>query len=277
MDNLVYAVPVAALLALGFGAFKASATRAASPGDEQMQEIANRIQEGAMAFLRREYTVLAGFVAVVAVLLAVANLSGDTQSPIIALSFVVGAAASAGAGYAGMRVATLANVRTTEAAKTGLAPALNVAFSGGTVMGMAVTGLALLGLVTLYLLYTLAGDALFPGKDLLPTAINALTGFSMGASSIALFARVGGGIYTKAADVGADLVGKVESGLPEDDPRNPAVIADNVGDNVGDVAGMGADLFESYVGAIIGTMVLGLGFVGASPTTPSGRSPSCPC
>ena len=263
MENLVYAVPVAALIALAFGGLKASQTRAASPGDSEMQEIAARIQEGAMAFLKREYTVLAGFVVVVAVLLALANLSGETQSPLIAVSFVIGAAASGLAGYAGMRVATLANVRTTEAAKKGLGAALGVAFGGGTVMGMAVVGLALLGLASLYIAYTTAGASLFPGQEVLPTAINALTGFSMGASSIALFARVGGGIYTKAADVGADLVGKVEEGLPEDDPRNPAVIADNVGDNVGDVAGMGADLFESYVGAIIGTMVLGLGFVGA--------------
>ncbi len=264
MENAVYLVPAAAILALAFGAFKASQTSAASPGDEEMQEIAARIQEGAMAFLRREYTVLAGFVLIVAILLGFANMAGETQSPVIALSFVVGAVASGAAGYAGMRVATLANVRTTEAAKKGLGPALDVAFGGGTVMGMAVTGLALLGLATLFIIYTVSGETLFPGQDMLPTAINSLTGFSMGASSIALFARVGGGIYTKAADVGADLVGKVEAGLPEDDPRNPAVIADNVGDNVGDVAGMGADLFESYVGAIIGTMVLGLGFVGAS-------------
>ena len=239
MENLVYAVPVTALLALGFGAYKASTTRQASPGDEQMQEIASRIQEGAMAFLRREYTVLAYFVGAVAVLLAIANLTGETQSPVIAVSFVLGALASAAAGYAGMMVATLANVRTTEAAKKGLGPALDVAFGGGTVMGMAVTGLALLGLALLYIVFTTAGGSLFEGQALLPTALNTLTGFSMGASSIALFARVGGGIYTKAADVGADLVGKVESGLPEDDPRNPAVIADNVGDNVGDVAGHG--------------------------------------
>ena len=261
MEFLIYSVPVAAIIALAFGAMKAAATSRADAGDEVMQDIAGRIQEGAMAFLKREYQVLAVFVVVVAIILAAANLAGDTQSPVIAVSFVIGAVASGLAGWAGMRVATLANVRTTQAAKTGLAPALDVAFGGGTVMGMAVTGLALLGLSLLYIAYTALGGMLFAGKDLMPTALNALTGFSMGASSIALFARVGGGIYTKAADVGADLVGKVESGLPEDDPRNPAVIADNVGDNVGDVAGMGADLFESYVGAIIGTMVLGLGFV----------------
>ncbi len=263
MESLVYAVPAVALIALAFGAYKAQRTAAADPGDAKMTDIAALIQEGAMAFLKAEYRVLALFVVVVAILLAVANLSGETQSPVIALSFVVGAVASGAAGWAGMRVATLANVRTTQAAKTSLAKALDVAFGGGTVMGMAVTGLALLGLTSLYLLYNVAGESLFPGKPVLATGINALTGFSMGASSIALFARVGGGIYTKAADVGADLVGKVEEGLPEDDPRNPAVIADNVGDNVGDVAGMGADLFESYVGAIIGTMVLGLGFKGA--------------
>ncbi len=266
MENLIYFVPAAAVLGLAFGGLKASATTAAPAGDEEMQEIAGRIQEGAMAFLSREYRVLSIFVVVVAVLLALANLQGETQHPIIALSFVVGALCSGLAGYIGMRIATLANVRTTEAAKKGLPEALAVAFNGGTVMGMAVTGLALLGLVLLYMLYTMAGEAIFAGQPVMPTALNVLTGFSMGASSIALFARVGGGIYTKAADVGADLVGKVESGLPEDDPRNPAVIADNVGDNVGDVAGMGADLFESYVGAIIGTMVLGLGFgVGNGP------------
>jgi K(+)-stimulated pyrophosphate-energized sodium pump len=266
VEQVIYAVPVAAVLGLVFGAFKASQTAAAPAGDENMQEIAGQIQEGAMAFLRREYTVLAGFVFAVAIILGLANMSGETQSPLIAFSFVVGALCSGLAGYVGMRIATLANVRTTEAAKTGLPEALKVAFNGGTVMGMAVTGLALLGLVSLYLLYTMMGDSLFAGQPVMATALNALTGFSMGASSIALFARVGGGIYTKAADVGADLVGKVEAGLPEDDPRNPAVIADNVGDNVGDVAGMGADLFESYVGAIIGTMVLGLGFgVGNGP------------
>ena len=259
MEDLVYLAPGAAILGLLFGALKAKQTAAAPAGDENMQDIATQIQEGAMAFLGREYRVLAVFVVIVAVLLGAANMNGPTQSPIIALSFVMGAVASGLAGYFGMRVATLANVRTTEAAKKGLSPALDVAFGGGTVMGMSVVGLALLGLSGLFLLYTGMADALFAGQPALETAINTLTGFSMGASSIALFARVGGGIYTKAADVGADLVGKVEAGLPEDDPRNPAVIADNVGDNVGDVAGMGADLFESYVGAIIGTMVLGYG------------------
>ncbi|MCB9758842.1 MAG: sodium-translocating pyrophosphatase [Alphaproteobacteria bacterium] len=255
MDTLTYLIPGAGLAALAYAFWKSSWVSKQDAGSAEMQEIAGRIQEGAMAFLAREYKVLAGFVVVVAVLLGIANLSGDSQSPLIAVSFVVGAIASGLAGYAGMRVATLANVRTTAAARIGLPAALDVAFSGGAVMGMSVVGLALTGLAGLFLIYT---GVVF--KDNLSLALNVVTGFSMGASSIALFARVGGGIYTKAADVGADLVGKVEAGLPEDDPRNPAVIADNVGDNVGDVAGMGADLFESYVGAIVGAMVLGMGY-----------------
>jgi K(+)-stimulated pyrophosphate-energized sodium pump len=263
-EELIYAAPAAGGLALLFAWIKANWVKRQDAGTDTMKEIASRIQEGAMAFLGREYRVLAIFVVIVGGLLAVANMGGDAEtttgsgggrSPLIALSFVVGAVCSGLAGYFGMRVATNANVRTTAAARGGLPKALDVAFSGGSVMGMSVVGLALLGLGGLYLAYTLG---IFEGD--VPTSIKVLTGFSMGASSIALFARVGGGIYTKAADVGADLVGKVESGLPEDDPRNPAVIADNVGDNVGDVAGMGADLFESYVGAIIGAMVLGLGF-----------------
>ena len=256
MDQLMYAAPVAGVLALLFAYWKASWVNKQDPGDTRMVEIAAEIRKGAMAFLAREYKILALFVVIVAILLAGSNLEGANRTPLIAVSFVTGALCSALAGYFGMRVATSANVRTTAAARDGLSKALDVAFSGGTVMGMSVVGLALLGLGGLYLLYTFS---LFPGQDNLLTAINAITGFSMGASSIALFARVGGGIYTKAADVGADLVGKVEQGLPEDDPRNPAVIADNVGDNVGDVAGMGADLFESFVGAIIGAMVLGFG------------------
>ena len=259
-----YTVPAFAVVALAFAGVKASQTSSKAAGNEEMQTIARRIQEGAMAFLKTEYTWLAGFVVIVAILLGAANaFGGEGQSPIIALSFVLGAVASGLAGFIGMRIATLANVRTTHAAKDGLVPALNVSFGGGAVMGFTVVGLALLGLGGLYIAYTLGAAVLFPGASgvfgQFNTALSAITGFSMGASSIALFARVGGGIYTKAADVGADLVGKVESGLPEDDPRNPAVIADNVGDNVGDVAGMGADLFESYVGAIIGAMVLGLG------------------
>ncbi|TVQ91124.1 MAG: sodium-translocating pyrophosphatase [Deltaproteobacteria bacterium] len=259
-------MPGFALIALAFAGFKAVQTAKQDPGTEEMQTIARRIQEGAMAFLKTEYTWLAGFVLIVAVLLGVANSFGgpeSDQTPLIAVSFVLGAVASGLAGFIGMRIATLANVRTTFAARKGMTAALAVSFSGGSVMGFTVVGLALLGLGLLYIGYVEGASFLFPSAsesvNPLSFALNALTGFSMGASSIALFARVGGGIYTKAADVGADLVGKVESGLPEDDPRNPAVIADNVGDNVGDVAGMGADLFESYVGAIIGTMVLGLG------------------
>ncbi len=255
MDQLIYAAPAAGVLALLFAFWKTNWVNSQDAGDKRMQEIAVEIRTGAMAFLAREYKVLALFVVIVAGLLAASNMSGDNRTPLIAVSFVVGAFASGLAGYFGMRVATAANVRTTAAARSGLSKALDVAFSGGSVMGMSVVGLALLGLGGLYVIYT---TAIFPGDDQLLTSINALTGFSMGASSIALFARVGGGIYTKAADVGADLVGKVEQGLPEDDPRNPAVIADNVGDNVGDVAGMGADLFESFVGAIVGAMVLGL-------------------
>ncbi|MEM9194276.1 MAG: sodium-translocating pyrophosphatase [Myxococcota bacterium] len=270
LQNLVYAAPIAGVLALLFAYIKASWVNKQDAGSKDMVEIAKRIQEGAMAFLGREYKVLAIFVVLVGILLVVANLPGSEtaaegtdgpkgdRSPLIALSFVLGAACSALAGYFGMRVATNANVRTTAAARGGLVKALDVAFSGGAVMGMSVVGLAMVGLGGLYIAYTVGVFADDP--EGLWTSINVLTGFSMGASSIALFARVGGGIYTKAADVGADLVGKVESGLPEDDPRNPAVIADNVGDNVGDVAGMGADLFESYVGAIIGAMVLALGF-----------------
>ncbi len=253
--DIVVAAPVAGVLALGYAYWKATWVKKQDAGTDVMKEIAALIQEGAMAFLKAEYTVLAGFVAIGALLLAFANSGGgEFQSPLIAASFVTGAVASGLAGYFGMRVATNGNVRTTAAARISLTAALDVAFASGAVMGMSVVGLALIGLGGLFLLYT----NMFP--DNMRLTLNILTGFSMGASSIALFARVGGGIYTKAADVGADLVGKVEAGLPEDDPRNPAVIADNVGDNVGDVAGMGADLFESYVGAIIGAMVLGLGF-----------------
>ena len=256
MDDLIYAVPAVGALALLFAYWKASWVSKQDAGTDKMKEIAGLIQEGAMAFLKREYKVLSVFVVVVAVLLAVANRNGDDVSPLIAVSFIIGAIASGLAGLFGMRVATKANVRTTQAATKGLPWALHVAFSGGAVMGMSVVGLATVGLGLLFIAYT----SMWGGHEGLPTVLSVLTGFSMGASSIALFARVGGGIYTKAADVGADLVGKVEAGLPEDDPRNPAVIADNVGDNVGDVAGMGADLFESFVGAIIGAMVLSLGF-----------------
>jgi len=253
---LAIAVPVAGVLALIYAFVMASWVRKQDAGTEEMKDIAAQIQTGAMAFLAAEYKVLAIFVAVVAVVLGGANFMAGKEA-LIAVSFVLGAGASGLAGYFGMLIATDANVRTTHAATKGLPQALDVAFKGGAVMGMSVVGLATLGLGVLWLAFS----SMFGVDEAgLQTTFNVITGFSMGASSIALFARVGGGIYTKAADVGADLVGKVESGLPEDDPRNPAVIADNVGDNVGDVAGMGADLFESFVGAIIGAMVLALGF-----------------
>ena len=222
-----------------------------------MKKISGHIAEGAMAFLKSEYKVLIIFVICVAILLAV-SADPVESSPLIAVSFLAGALCSALAGFIGMRVATKANVRTTNAARTGLGKALEIAFAGGSVMGLGVVGLGVLGLGSLFIIY---GDLFGFGHSGLPRVITVITGFSFGASSIALFARVGGGIYTKAADVGADLVGKVEAGIPEDHPLNPATIADNVGDNVGDVAGMGADLFESYVGSIVGTMVLGAEFI----------------
>ena len=224
-----------------------------------MKQIADNIAVGAMAFLRAEYKVLSIFVVCVAVLLAFAGfLDPEANSPFVALSFVVGAICSALAGLIGMKVATKANVRTTNGARTSLGEGLKIAFAGGSVMGLGVVGLGLLGLGSLLLIF---GTAIGTGPEAIGKVMTIVTGFSFGASSIALFARVGGGIYTKAADVGADLVGKVEAGIPEDHPLNPATIADNVGDNVGDVAGMGADLFESYVGSIIATMVLGSVFM----------------
>ena len=250
MENLFYLIPVSGVLAILFGLMKSNWINKQNPGNEKMQEIGLAIREGATAFIVREYKVLAVFVVVVAGLLYWVNIASDTTE--VAFSFIVGAACSALAGALGMRVATLANHRTTEAARTSLSSALNVAFSGGVVMGMNVVGLGILGLSLLFYVYSSGFTA---GMDL-SNVMTKVSGFAMGASSIALFARVGGGIYTKAADVGADLVGKVEAGIPEDDPRNPATIADNVGDNVGDVAGMGADLFESYVGSMIGAMVL---------------------
>ncbi len=258
--SLIYLIPVAGLLALAFAAYKAAWVTRQDAGDQKMQTIAGHIQEGAMAFLNREYRVLAVFVVVVAALLAFGSANQKSSHALIGLSFVVGAVCSGLAGYFGMRIATRANVRTTAAARIGLNPALMVAFAGGTVMGMVVVGLGVLGLSVLYIVYT----KIFNTGVELDRLLQVLSGFSLGASSIALFARVGGGIYTKAADVGADLVGKIEAGIPEDDPRNPAVIADNVGDNVGDVAGMGADLFESYVGAIVGSMILGTAFATAN-------------
>jgi len=259
--QLMYLAPAAGVLGLIYAFTTTGWIGKQEAGTTQMKTIAEQINKGAMAFLSAEYRVLALFVLVVAGVLVGLNVATGTGSPLIGLSFVVGAAASGAAGYLGMRVATQANVRTAAAARQGLSPALTVAFRGGAVMGMSVVGLALLGLGGLFYVYTGQFDAFTDvegaGQKNLVTVVNLLAGFSMGASSIALFARVGGGIYTKAADVGADLVGKVESGIPEDHPLNPATIADNVGDNVGDVAGMGADLFESYVASIIGAMILG--------------------
>jgi len=255
-STLILLFPLSGLLALGFAFIKSSSINRFDMGTERMVEIAGFIREGAMAFLRRQYRVLSLFVVVVAALLAWQYSSGNQGSPLIALSFVIGAVCSALSGFFGMRVATAANVRTAQAARTSLNQALSIAFGGGTVMGMSVVGLGILGLGSVLFLLSPLGAGLLGPDATLHEVVNVLTGFSMGASSIALFARVGGGIFTKAADVGADLVGKVEAGIPEDDPRNPATIADNVGDNVGDVAGMGADLFESYVGCIIAAMVI---------------------
>ena len=264
METYLYLTPAFGVVALLFALSRARFVGRQDAGTDRMQEIAAAIREGAMAFLKREYSVLAVFALVVAALLFVANLG--TGNHLVGLSFLVGALCSALAGFFGMRVATAANVRTANAARASIAPALTVAFAGGSVMGMSVVGLGVIGLSGLFVFYLgLFGDS---AEALQGSVLQVLSGFSLGASSIALFARVGGGIYTKSADVGADLVGKVEAGIPEDDPRNPAVIADNVGDNVGDVCGMGADLFESYVGAVIGGMVLGVGYaatVGADP------------
>lgn len=258
MNQIFYLVPIIGLLALLFTYIRSVWVGKQDPGDEKMKNIAHYIAKGAMAFLKAEYQVIAIFVVLVAILLAIQGASAADSSPLVAVSFVVGAICSGLAGFIGMRVATKANVRTTNAAQTGLNKALVVAFNGGSVMGMGVVGLGVLGLGGLFIIYGSMWGTETP--NLLNKVITVVTGFSFGASSIALFARVGGGIYTKAADVGADLVGKVEAGIPEDHPLNPATIADNVGDNVGDVAGMGADLFESYVGSIIGTMVLGAAF-----------------
>jgi len=257
MNNIIYLIPVAGVIALLYTIVKSSWVSKQDYGTEKMGRISDHIQRGAMAFLRAEYKVLAIFVVLVAILLAF-TANDETSHWLIASSFILGAFCSGLAGFIGMRVATKANVRTTQAARTGLAQGLNIAFAGGSVMGLGVVGLGVLGLSVLFILF---GEMFGTGAENINQVLAVVTGFSFGASSIALFARVGGGIYTKAADVGADLVGKVEAGIPEDHPLNPATIADNVGDNVGDVAGMGADLFESYVGSIIGTMVLGAAFM----------------
>ena len=255
-DLLFYAVPAMGVVGLLYTLLKFNWVSKQDAGNDRMKEISTYIAEGAMAFLKAEWKILGYFVVIVALLLGFMATKNAESHWSIAVAFVIGAVFSATAGYIGMKVATKANVRTAQAAKTSLAQALKVSFTGGSVMGLGVSGLAVLGLGGLFLvlkqMFFVNGDP----SEMLRT-IEVLTGFSLGAESIALFARVGGGIYTKAADVGADLVGKVEAGIPEDDPRNPATIADNVGDNVGDVAGMGADLFGSYVATVLATMVLG--------------------
>tara|TARA_Y100000768_G_scaffold339404_1_gene282604 strand:+ start:4173 stop:6425 length:2253 start_codon:yes stop_codon:yes gene_type:complete len=259
-STVLYLIPALGLLGLVVMAVKSSWVSKQSSGDDKMVELSTYIAEGAMAFLKAEWKVLGYFSVVAAALLAWSGTMVETSSPVIAISFLIGAIFSATAGYFGMNIATKANVRTTQAARTDLKSALKVAFTGGTVMGLGVAGLAVLGLGSLFIIfynmYVVSTGGSVNGMAM-EKAIEVLAGFSLGAESIALFARVGGGIYTKAADVGADLVGKVEAGIPEDDVRNPATIADNVGDNVGDVAGMGADLFGSYVATILATMVLG--------------------
>jgi K(+)-stimulated pyrophosphate-energized sodium pump len=262
-NSILYLVPLLGVVGLIVMAFKSAWVSKQDAGDKNMQELAGYIADGAMAFLKAEWKVLSIFVVFAAALLAYSGTIHEVNgkelhgSWIIAISFIIGAIFSATAGYIGMKVATKANVRTTQAAKTSLKQALKVSFTGGSVMGLGVAGLAVFGLGGLFIIFLKIFNVVEVDSNEMKTAIEVLTGFSLGAESIALFARVGGGIYTKAADVGADLVGKVEAGIPEDDVRNPATIADNVGDNVGDVAGMGADLFGSYVATILATMVLG--------------------
>ncbi len=258
MENLIYAVPAMGIIGLLYTFVKFMWVSRQDAGTPRMKEISDYIAEGAMAFLKAEWKVLGYFVVIVAILLAVMAQANPHSHWSIAIAFIIGAILSATAGYIGMKAATKANVRTAQAARSSLSKALNVSFTGGAVMGVGVAGLAVLGLGGLYIIlkHFFAPEASIDSAEMIRT-IEVLTGFSLGAESIALFARVGGGIYTKAADVGADLVGKVEAGIPEDDPRNPATIADNVGDNVGDVAGMGADLFGSYVATVLATIVLG--------------------
>jgi len=259
MDTiLLYSVPVIAIFGLVIMAVQGAWVRKQDAGESKMAEIAQHIHEGALAFLNAEYRILAIFVVVAGALLGFVSTIVETTEIYIVAAFVIGAIFSALAGNIGMRIATQANVRTTQAARTGIAHALKVSFTGGTVMGLGVAGLAVFGLSMLFiLLFNMKSGGSWAGVESMTIVLESLAGFSLGAESIALFARVGGGIYTKAADVGADLVGKVEAGIPEDDPRNPATIADNVGDNVGDVAGMGADLFGSYVATVLAAMVLG--------------------
>src|SRR3984957_8287577 len=258
MDKLIYVVPILGAVGLLYTFIKFAWVSKQDAGNDRMKEISQYIAEGAMAFLKAEWKILSYFVIIAALLLAVMGNSNPNSHWSIAIAFIIGAVLSALAGYIGMRSATKANVRTAQAARTSLSKALKVSFTGGSVMGLGVSGLAVLGLSGLFILLKaiFAPDAAVNSEEMQRT-IEVLTGFSLGAESIALFARGGGAIYTKAADVGADLVGKVEAGIPEDDPRNPATIADNVGDNVGDVAGMGADLFGSYVATVLATMVLG--------------------
>jgi K(+)-stimulated pyrophosphate-energized sodium pump len=256
--NLFYLVPAFGILALLYTFVKSAWVSKQDAGNDRMKEIAQYIAQGAMAFLKAEYKVLGYFVVIAGLLLAFMGYSNPQSSWAISIAFIIGAFFSALAGFIGMRIATKANVRTAHAARTSLSKALAVSFGGGSVMGLGVAGLAVLGLGSVFIvLLKVFAPGVAATDDKVRLAIEVLTGFSLGAESIALFARVGGGIYTKAADVGADLVGKVEAGIPEDDPRNPATIADNVGDNVGDVAGMGADLFGSYVATVLATMVLG--------------------
>ena len=259
MDKILfYAVPAMGLVGLLYTLIKFNWVAKQDAGNDRMKEISTYIAEGAMAFLKAEYKILAYFVVIVAILLGIMGYSDSNSHWSIALAFIFGAFFSALAGFIGMKIATKANVRTAQAARTSLSQALKVSFTGGSVMGMGVAGLAVLGLGSLFIVLKMVfAPTQAVDSEEMKRAIEVLTGFSLGAESIALFARVGGGIYTKAADVGADLVGKVEAGIPEDDPRNPATIADNVGDNVGDVAGMGADLFGSYVATVLATMVLG--------------------
>lgn len=260
MNNwLIYLVPALGLIGIIVMLIKSAWVSKQDAGDANMKELAGHIADGAMSFLKAEWKVMSYFVVIAGILLAWSGTLVEHSSPVIAIAFVIGAVLSALAGYIGMRIATKSNVRTTQAARTSLVKALKVSFTGGSVMGLGVAGLAVLGMGSLFIVFYnmfVPEGAAMTGHEM-KTAIEVLAGFSLGAESIALFARVGGGIYTKAADVGADLVGKVEAGIPEDDPRNPATIADNVGDNVGDVAGMGADLFGSYVATILATMVLG--------------------